>query len=118
MDINEKSNLLLNMVALGMDFESACLLAELTQEEQDALAADEQFMRNVSFSAKCLERDLLYRLQDAMKGNASVGNTTEVRWMLERLNKERFGKGAGTDSSNEGLESHVHIYLPDNGRDA
>lgn len=118
MELSEKIGRILNVIKLGMDLPAAFILAECTLEEQEAIEADPSFQLKVQFSQKKLEEDILEKFKNAMHGNLMAGNTSDARWLLERLNRERFGSSSKvTETSTGAGETNVHIYIPNNGRD-
>lgn len=118
MAVAEKQAAILNCIGVGLSYSQAEILAECTAEEAEELAADSAFQARVKFKQESLKRTLLQRIMDASALNAAVGSTTETRWLLSKLDKERFGDGAGAgDVGTRQPEDVVHVYLPDNGRD-
>lgn len=89
----DKRVIILEQLKLGMAFDTAVYVAECTVEEIEELTKDNQFQARVEASKAILERDLLQSLHKAMEMNAAYGNSTEVRWMLERVNPKRWSTG-------------------------
>lgn len=116
MAIEERKASILNCVALGLSYAQAEVLAECSVEEMEQLSKDEAFQARVRFKAESLKRTLLERILGAVDQNAAYGTTTEARWLLEKLDKERFGNGKSAESDAPKDEAHVTIYIPDNGR--
>jgi len=116
MSIEDRKASVLNCIGLGLSYAQAEVLAECSAEEREQLAADEMFQARVAYKAESLKRRLLESIIGACEMNVAVGTTTEARWLLEKLDKERFGNGKSAgDALSEG--SSVQVYLPDNGRD-
>jgi len=86
----DKRSVVKEMVKLGMDFEEAALLAECSFDEIEELRNDDNFQRELVAYTAILERDLLKLLHTAAQVNAAEGNTTELRWLLERINPKRW----------------------------
>ena len=90
MDLATKKTLILNCVKLGMPLYSSCIMAECSDAEMEALDKDAGFQQRAAFEEQCLKRDLLAKLHKAIEMNSAFGNTTEVRWMLDKI---MYGKG-------------------------
>ena len=116
MALEDRKATILNCVGLGLSYAQAEILAECTAEETELLDKDEAFQARVKFKAESLKRTLLERVLRASEMNEAYGSTTETRWLLEKLDKERFGSGKGNDTPSPD-QATVTVYLPDNGRD-
>lgn len=87
-------------IRLGMALEEAYLLAECSLEEQDALSRDEPFLYRVQVQKAIQERDLLQKLNTIIEVNASLGKGEDLRWLLSKLNRKRYGDGKNEDTPN------------------
>lgn len=94
--MQSKRQLILEYAKLGMEFDRAALLAECSLQEQEELEKDDGFQRSLKACNALVERDLLKELSDVKRINVACGNSTEVRWMLERLNRKRWGGGGSS----------------------
>lgn len=99
--MESKRAVVLELSRLGMDFDRAVIIAECTLPEIEEMQNDAQYMARISFSAAVLERDLLKKMETIVDMNSAVGQSTEVRWLLERINPKWagstkiVGKGGG-----------------------
>jgi len=93
-----------------MDVVSSMIVAQCTADEIEILNDDIEFSNKVLFHSKHLEMKLLDNHRTGRVFAASRGNTHGVEWMLERINKDKWGNkiddGTGTVINN------VNIYLP------
>ena len=89
---NKKRDMCIEFMKLGMDFDTACLASEISGEEKDKLAADEDFVATVNFSLARKEKDLLEKLNKVAEENAERGDTRQLERMLELLNPARYSK--------------------------
>lgn len=89
-----KKQVVKEMVKLGMDFEEAAIIAECSFDEIEKLREDTEFQRELEAYTAILERDLLKLLHEAAQFNAAQGNTTELRWLLERINPRRWSSSS------------------------
>jgi hypothetical protein len=92
MTFEEKKQHIIRCVKLGMDNYSAMIIAECTQDEIDLFENDEVFSKRLAVEAKLEERDLLINMQKVMDINVPLGDSTEVRWKLEKINPRRWGR--------------------------
>lgn len=88
----KKRDLCMEFMKLGMDFDSACVAAEIDGAEKDALAADETFVSEVNFTLARKEAELLRKLNEVAEENAERGETKQLERMLELLNPARYSK--------------------------
>jgi hypothetical protein len=116
MALDERKSAILNCVGLGLSYAQAEILAECSADDSIALQSDTQFQARVKFKQESLKRVLLERIIDVSEKNAAYGTSTEARWLLEKLDKERFGNGKSAEQSDPSGQAQVSIYLPDNGR--
>jgi hypothetical protein len=98
MDIQAKAESVMRCVRLGMALEEAYLLAECSLEEQDSLGRDEAFLYRVQVQRSIQERDLLQKLNTIIELNASMGKGEDLRWLLSRINRKRYGDGKAEDA--------------------
>lgn len=98
MTLQNKKDTILRLLALGMPQERCFLYAEVTAEENDALRADELFMRRVGFIPLQEEEKLLTKLDTTMEIAAMKGKSDDIRWKLALFDKGRYGSGVGTGS--------------------
>lgn len=88
----KKRDLCVEFMKLGMDFDSACVAAEIGGDAKDALASDEEFVSEVNFTLARKEADLLRKLNEVAEENAERGETKQLERMLELLNPARYSK--------------------------
>lgn len=91
MTLEHKKEIILEMIRLGMDFHTACLASELTEEEEDEVMEDELFQRIVSRDTALLEKELLERHDAASSIGESRGSCSGLQWKLEKVNPKRYG---------------------------
>lgn len=77
---------------LGMDFDSACVAAEISGAMKESLASDELFVSEVNFALARKEAELLGRLNDVAMENAERGETRQLERILELMNPARYSK--------------------------
>lgn len=92
MTLDEKKAHVYRLVKLGMSRDEAELLTGLSLEDQETLDRDPVYLANCRVQKLIEERDLLLHLDDIVEDNAIKGVSTEIRWKLERLNPQRWGK--------------------------
>lgn len=92
MTIEEKKAHVYRLVKLGMSRDEAELLAGFSLDEQEALERDGVYLARCRLQRIVEERDLLEHLDDVIEDNVLKGVSTELRWKLERMNPERWGK--------------------------
>lgn len=90
--LEKKKDLLVEVMKLGMDFETACVVAELTGKEKEKVEQDEDFISRVNYSLAQKEVDLLEKLNKVAIANAERGETKQIERMLELLNPARYSK--------------------------
>lgn len=88
----KKRDLCVEFMKLGMDFDSACVAAEIGGDAKDRLASDEDFVSEVNFTLARKEADLLRKLNEVAEENAERGETKQLERMLELLNPARYSK--------------------------
>ena len=93
MELKDKKNLTERFLRLGMDSYSSMIAAECTQDEIDMLNDDKDFMSRVMWVQKKEVSNLLERLQSVMTINQGRGISTEIRWLLGKMDSSRFGEG-------------------------
>lgn len=93
MDLEKKkTDLCIEFMKLGMDFDSACIASEIGTELKEKLAGDEGFVSQVNFALAKKEADLLQKLNDVAEENAERGDTRQLERILELMNPERYSK--------------------------
>lgn len=93
LDVKERRrDLCVEFMKLGMDFDTACVAAEIPPEEKESLAADEAFVGEVNYSLAMKERDLLEKLNKVAEANAERGETKQLERILELMNPNRYSK--------------------------
>lgn len=88
----KKVDLCIEFMKLGMDFDTACVAAEIDGELKDRLSQDEDFVNTVNFSLARKEKDLLEKLNKVAEENAERGDTRQLERLLELMNPERYSK--------------------------
>lgn len=88
---DSKKDLILNCIALGMDFFTSCLSVSLSKEEIEQLEADEEFQHSISIKQALLEKDLLQDHDTVIEKCVDHGVAAPLQWKLERLNPGRWG---------------------------
>ncbi len=97
MTLEDKKSQIYRLVRLGMGRAEAELLAETTLEEQALLDADTMYLSRVNIQKVIEERDLLVKLDDIIEQNTMKGESGALRWKLERLNPQKWGKSVSID---------------------
>lgn len=109
MELDQKKEIVIKCVRLGMSLASAMILAACDDLDTDRLNSDANFLRRVRFVQKEEELALLRDHQTARIIAAQKGNTKPIEWMLTRFDPERYGgKDAGDTTPID-----VAIYLPE-----
>lgn len=93
MVLSEKKAFVLKYIRLGMDALSAMICAECTDEEISSLDTDNDFQRQIKLVSKLEEMRMLEGFERARANNLSMNDTRDTRWMLEKINPDRFGAG-------------------------
>lgn len=92
-DIRQKRrDMCVEYMKLGMDFDSACVAAEISGADKDALSADESFVELVNFNLARKEAELLTKLNQVAEANAERGETKQLERILELMNPSRYSK--------------------------
>lgn len=92
MKLEEKKQLILECVRLGMDTYESTLLAECDEEEIEILNTDKMFQKRIEYSKHCKERDLLELHDEAVSIALGKGETKGIQWRLEKLRPEKYAK--------------------------
>ena len=93
MDLEKKkTDLCVEFMKLGMDFDSACVASEINGELKERLAGDEDFVSRVNYTLARKEADLLQKLNTVAEENAERGDTRQLERLLELMNPERYSK--------------------------
>lgn len=87
-----RRDLCVEYMKLGMDLESACVAAEIPDDEREELRADDGFVRTVNYHLARREAELLRRLNEVAEENAERGETRQLERMLELMNPARYSK--------------------------
>lgn len=108
---------------LGMDFDTACVAAEIGPELKERLASDEDFVARVNYGLALKERELLERLDRIAEENAERGDSRQIERQLELLNPARYSKVTKLshqidNSGGQGGEISVSFKSADGGSDA
>ncbi len=90
-------------IRVGMDPYASMLIAEFTDAEIERLDKDPWVQTRVRFEQQIKEKLLLDKLDEAMEINLRTGGTTEARWLLSRLNKQRWGNAIAEPTDSEQL---------------
>jgi hypothetical protein len=99
--LEEKQQLVLRYIPLGMSLEDAMFYSEMTDEDIDATEADERFSLKTRRASLDEQHRLLSAFDDAMELNLREGKTGELRYKLGLLNPKRFGDISQKASSGE-----------------
>lgn len=92
-DLEErKKDFCAECMKLGMDFDTACVAAEIGPEMKERLAADEDFIARMNYSLAMKERELLDKLNKIAEENAERGDSRQIERQLELLNPARYSK--------------------------
>lgn len=92
-DLEErKKDFCAECMKLGMDFDTACVAAEIGPEMKERLAADEDFIARMNYSLAMKERELLDKLNQIAEENAERGDSRQIERQLELLNPARYSK--------------------------
>ena len=105
--LSEKKGFILKYVRLGMDIPSSMICAECTDEEMELLDADTEFQRIIKFTGKYEESRMLEDFERARKANISLNDTRDTRWLLEKIDPERFGTGKKSGVGKNGMNIHI-----------
>jgi hypothetical protein len=90
-NIDSKLDTVIRLVQTGMDRYRSMLLAELTDEEIALYEKDTAFATKLDFAELRMERDLLDKLDMIVDINTERGISTEVRFLLSKINPDRWG---------------------------
>lgn len=110
-ELAEKQEHVIRCIKLGMDVMSSMIIAECTAEEIETLNKDIEFTAKIKFHSKLLEMKLLDNHKMGRVYAASRGNTHGLEWMLERINKDKWGNK--TDDGAGPIINNVNVYLPE-----
>lgn len=117
MTLEEKKSHILRCVRLGMDFLSASLVAECTDEEVDFLENDKKFSKRLLIENALEEERLLTKHNAAIEEAIIKGKANPVQWKLEKLNPRRWGS-KGTNNIQPEIPVSVNLVgrFPDGKR--
>ena len=88
----KKKDMLVEFLKLGMDFDSACLAAEIDDDFKKEWQYDDSFT-NLAYTAIAKkEVELLQKLEQIGEANAQRGESKQIERQLELLNPERYSK--------------------------
>jgi hypothetical protein len=90
MELDEKKEHVLRFVKLGLDLYGACICAECTDEEIEVVESDPVFLKKVEVCNIIAEKDLLEKYEIAMRVATNSGKTEPIKWMLEKVNPNRW----------------------------
>lgn len=88
----KKADLCVEFMKLGMDFDTACVAAEIDPEMKDSLAADGDFVERTNFALARKEAELLRKFSEVAEANLDRGDTRQLERILEIINPERYSK--------------------------
>jgi hypothetical protein len=99
-ELNDKKDLILRLLALGMAMDKAMLYAEIDEEDLIVLNQDEVFGRRVKRIHSETEYELLKKFDEVMDISSKAGRSEDIKWKLALINRDRYGnvtggKGAG-----------------------
>ena len=105
-NLENKKDLLLNAIKLGMQWESACLAHGLSQEDIDLLADDADFQRRIIIQDNMHEMELLETHNKICQVAEEKGQASPIQWKLERLNPGKWG-----GKTNVAFEDNIDLSL-------
>ena len=88
----KKKDMLVEFLKLGMDFDSACLAAEIDDDFKKELQYDDAFTHLANTAIAKKEVELLQKLEAIGEANAQRGESKQIERQLELLNPERYSK--------------------------
>ena len=88
----KKKDMLVEFLKLGMDFDSACLAAEIDDDFKKELQYDDNFTHLANTAIAKKEVELLQKLEQIGEANAQRGESKQIERQLELLNPERYSK--------------------------
>ena len=88
----KKKDMLVEFLKLGMDFDSACLAAEIDDDFKKELQYDDNFTHLANTAIAKKEVELLQKLEAIGEANAQRGESKQIERQLELLNPERYSK--------------------------
>ena len=88
----KKKDMLVEFLKLGMDFDSACLAAEIDDDFKKELQYDDAFTHLANTAIAKKEVELLQKLEQIGEANAQRGESKQIERQLELLNPERYSK--------------------------
>ena len=89
-----KPDMLIDFLKSGLDWDTACTAADVTQEMAEHLLEDHDFQARLKYHLAKKEAELLSRLAEASAKAAERGDSKGIERMLEILRPERYGKHA------------------------
>ena len=89
---DRRLDIVYNCIRVGMAPYQALLIAQYTDDEIASLDNDPAFLARVRFEQTMKEKTLLDSLDKVRLMNERNGSSTETRWLLERINKPRWGR--------------------------
>ena len=101
MELRDKKLLAERFIKLGMDKYKSLLAAECTQEEIDILEEDKEFTNRIEWLQAKEVSVLLEKLQTVIEINKPRGISTEIRWLLGKLDAPRFGEGIKLNATSD-----------------
>ena len=101
MELRDKKLLAERFIKLGMDKYKSLLAAECTQEEIDVLEDDKEFTNRIEWLQAKEVSVLLEKLQTVIEINKPRGISTEIRWLLGKLDAPRFGEGIKLNATSD-----------------
>lgn len=98
MDLQGKKQHIERCIKLGLTLYKSMLIAGCTSDEMSLIENDDQYLRRIETLNAIYEHDLLKHIERAIAINVNMGKTTEVRWMLERINPEKWGQKSSVNN--------------------
>lgn len=109
--VDAKQDFVIDFLRLGMDWKTALIAAELTDEQGDELLANDEFRARLNYCLAQKEAQLLRRLEQASEKAVEKGDSKVIERQLAILRPDKYGAKASlqlsmpatNDDSNEGI---------------
>jgi hypothetical protein len=109
----EKKQLVIRYLPLGMSLEDAMFYAEMTENEIERAQADEVFDRKVRYKLLSEQERLLKKFDEIIQNNAAENKSGDLLYKLGLLDPKRFGnaaqKAAADNKPNGGMTINITI---------
>jgi hypothetical protein len=89
--LDSKKQLIYQAIDTGIDFYSACVLAECEDTDISEMENDKEFTQLIRHKEKAFEQRLLKDIHGARRLELEKGQTATTRWLLEKINPDRWG---------------------------